>query len=164
MGRVFRGWPSCVLLVKFKELVREAECMEAELADAAPMSTELEELRQAIKSVSGQVDCGGRGTGSSGPLRGLFLQNAEPRAMAFIFNSPPSWRWMLPLVAGGAGDPLCPEGFNPEVCSAWAALGAALQRSRAAKEGHYACCAGGDAKAGGKVLAKAPIALAMLKV
>merc|ERR1712032_1610353 len=131
MQRAFRGWPSEIMLTKFKALAIEAEGLEKELANAGTVHDVLTDLRQAIRGVSLSQ---GAPNLSSGLIRGLFQQRNEQRALAFIFGDLPSWQWMLPLVPGGEGDPCEPESFNSDACDAWAALGAALKKATEAKK------------------------------
>jgi len=161
MQRTFRGWPSTVMLLKFKALAIEAEALEKEMSNAGAMHDVLTDLRQAIRSVALSED-GGHVHISSGAIRGLFQQRSEQRGLMFIFGEPPSWRWVLPLVPGGEGDPLMPESFNSDACKAWVSLGAALKKGSEAKKlgfsgGH------GHGKCGchGHKVATAPVSLSM---
>lgn len=127
LGKVCAGWPSQVLLLKFQSAFDHAQALEKELAkrqSASDSSPFLLELQRTLKRLRRQF----------GGIRGIFKANNLVRSFAGLFGAPLSWRWLLPLLPGGSGDPLRPTVFDRDACDAWAALSSLLQECHALRD------------------------------
>eukprot|EP00931_Biecheleriopsis_adriatica_P025485 TRINITY_DN15629_c0_g1_i1.p1 TRINITY_DN15629_c0_g1~~TRINITY_DN15629_c0_g1_i1.p1 ORF type:complete len:368 (-),score=53.00 TRINITY_DN15629_c0_g1_i1:15-1046(-) len=119
LNQVATGWPSYVLLKKFKAAMSLAEEIDARADSNAEPSVHVLQLRRAVARLTLRP---GRYLGPFAPVSGV-LEGLEQ-----VFGERPSWRWALPLRPGGTGDPLQPKFYNAEVCAAWAELATCLSR------------------------------------
>jgi len=127
--RIAPGWPSQVLMHKFKALNRDAKLLVAELSEAQrllhggdPQRMVAQAMIEKIKRAGGQVTRGGGGRlGNS--LRGPFRAENFRGSLVLVFGDPVMWHWLLPFVPGGSGDPLRPVSYCKDACEAWANLG-----------------------------------------
>jgi len=65
-------------------------------------------------------------------LWGPFLGKRLGENLPIVFGSQRSWRWLLPLVPGGTGNPCQPASWCVEGCNAWARLGTAMEGAQEA--------------------------------
>lgn len=143
--RIFTGWPSQVMMYKFRELFQHAEGIKEDLGalfaalpegnktvDGVAIQAAIDELHEGLKHV--QIK-----EGSNLPCKGPFGSENPIITISIVFGSLPSWRWLLPLVAGGSGDPMQPTGCSIPVCEAWSNLAAAMRHgSKVIAEHHHA--------------------------
>lgn len=112
---------SQVLLKKYTDVAIYAHFAEHRYAAAFPAELPppgLADLRHSLSKIA----IPGHG------VRGLFMAGNLRNNLELVFGEPPSWRWLLPLRAGGPGNPLQPSTFiNAAACEAWAQLAAALE-------------------------------------
>eukprot|EP00450_Noctiluca_scintillans_P014893 CAMPEP_0194531640 /NCGR_PEP_ID=MMETSP0253-20130528/68998_1 /TAXON_ID=2966 /ORGANISM="Noctiluca scintillans" /LENGTH=413 /DNA_ID=CAMNT_0039377009 /DNA_START=162 /DNA_END=1403 /DNA_ORIENTATION=- len=108
------GWTSAVLESKFLEVVRTATAMKAETV--WPSNEEAQEFQSAISGVR-----------KNGSLKSPVAEPGVVANLVFVFGEPVSWRWCLPLVPGGLGDPLQPS-CDVEACRSWSLLANGLQK------------------------------------
>lgn len=136
--RIMAGWPSSVLLSQFSSLVRSAKLVLRDLQDAekrlektSPSDSETVMIAAVSKKLRSALDGLVRADGSrvQGTLKGPFTCKDTQEALQLAFGEPLSWRWLVPGVPGGTGDPIRPEKCNLEACAAWAALGSALEQA-----------------------------------
>jgi len=114
------GWPSGVLLTKFTDIATYAQ--EIVISHSAMPGTGIQLLQQANLRI----------IWPEGGLRGLFASNGTLLAsLEVVFGEPLSWRWFVPGVAGGRGDPLRPTHYNSDSCEAWASLSLAIEHHHA---------------------------------
>mmetsp|Transcript_98260 Transcript_98260/g.194668 ORF Transcript_98260/g.194668 Transcript_98260/m.194668 type:complete len:428 (+) Transcript_98260:74-1357(+) len=113
--KVRLGWPSGVQLTKFTDVATYAQ--EIVINSSGMPGASFQALQQANSRI----------LWPQGGLRGLFATNGTSVAsLEIVFGEPFSWRWFVPGVAGGRGDPLRPTHYNSDACEAWAGLAAAL--------------------------------------
>jgi len=134
--QIAAGWPSKVLMIKFKGLLDDATEIETEaleLKESVPPSlaegVELREAQVALRAAAKNVQF------QHQMLRGLtWGPFATKPKLAFeaLFGGPVSWRWLVPLVPGGTGDPFKPVAHRERSCEAWIELAKALARGSAA--------------------------------
>mmetsp|Transcript_16755 Transcript_16755/g.47690 ORF Transcript_16755/g.47690 Transcript_16755/m.47690 type:complete len:412 (+) Transcript_16755:69-1304(+) len=129
--RILGGWPSEVLYRRFKNLFKDGDALYKSLSDKAAalsmhdpgfdtLTSAARELQAALQQVSMH------GSRIPGNLWGPFL--AKPTdTFAAIFGEPLSWRWLLPLVRGGLGDPFRPTIPVEDACQDWVAVGTAME-------------------------------------
>jgi len=129
LGKVSAGWPSAVLEFKYDTIVCHAREMEKEAASGAQQGDEgtcaawVPIFRKTIARVQQ----------SGGGLRGLFAAQDFVGSLSFVFGEPPSWRWLLPMRAGGLGDPLRPTVHDSDACAAWGELNYVMESYVVAK-------------------------------
>jgi len=111
---VSNGWTSAVMESKFCEVVRTATAMKAETV--WPSNEEAQEFQSAISGVR-----------KNGSLKSPVAEPGVVANLVFVFGEPVSWRWCLPLVPGGMGDPLQPS-CDVEACRSWSLLASGLQK------------------------------------
>lgn len=114
------GWPSGVLLTKFTDIATYAQ--EIVMSHSAMPGTGMQLLQQANSRI----------IWPQGGLRGLFATSGTLVAsLEIVFGEPLSWRWFVPGVAGGRGDPLRPTHYNADACEVWADLSLAIESHHA---------------------------------
>lgn len=120
LNQIFAGWASRVLCMKFRGILTRArtavKTLEAQELGCETSSARLQPLQRACKRVNAL----------SGFCRGLFVASHAVESLAFVFGEPPSLLWLLPLRAGGTGQPLEPTACDQDACVAWSALGEVL--------------------------------------
>mmetsp|Transcript_94960 Transcript_94960/g.188091 ORF Transcript_94960/g.188091 Transcript_94960/m.188091 type:complete len:437 (-) Transcript_94960:443-1753(-) len=139
------GYHSHVMVQKFRDLHRDGVILHEEIQAriaALPMAAPgsegrplhearlLEagsELSQAVQNLRTGIS-----NGHNYLLWGPFMGDRLWANLPMVFGSEYSWRWLLPLVPGGTGDPFQPASWNPKGCSAWTQLGAAMESCREA--------------------------------
>eukprot|EP00930_Biecheleria_cincta_P014300 TRINITY_DN12365_c0_g3_i1.p1 TRINITY_DN12365_c0_g3~~TRINITY_DN12365_c0_g3_i1.p1 ORF type:complete len:450 (-),score=61.55 TRINITY_DN12365_c0_g3_i1:279-1628(-) len=124
------GWPSFVMLTKFRGVQQRASTLGK---DMEKLSARIHEHPPALKPLA-EAYAGITWKGDRHNIRGLFLAAGIIEALAQVFGEPCSWRWLLPLLPGGSGDPRRPVSFNAEVCSSWRSLAAIVHEHEAALE------------------------------
>lgn len=135
--RAVAGWPSKVLMLKFKGLLKDAMALESEaqklkefvpqkLQEGLDLRAAHNDLRSAIKMVQFQHPLLG------GLLWGPFIGMNPKERIATVFGEPMSWRWCVPLTAGGTGNPFQPAAHSKRACDAWIEIATAMKRGRAA--------------------------------
>jgi len=134
IGKTSAGWPSHVLLVKFQGIYDLAvrvgnEQLERQQAGAA--APQLEALQQLLRRLRRRT----------GGIRGFLRAGDLLGSLALVFGEPPSWRWLLPLLPGGSGDPLQPTVFDVKACEDWAALAQILHGCNATVAADQMVCA-----------------------
>lgn len=137
LARIGPGWPSRLLMAKFYSIDRSAKSLMSDLAEAqktlektSPGDTEtvvIDAMSKKLTSAVAGVTRGKRMFKNS--ISGPFLCDDLQGALTLAFGEPPCWRWAVPLLAGGAGDPIRPEKFDREACKAWATLASALDQA-----------------------------------
>lgn len=136
--RIAPGWPSQVMMTKFKSLNNNAKQMVTELFETQKMFPEgdperivLQAAIEKIRRAGAQVTRGGGGR-IGNALQGPFRADTFYTTLFTIFGDPILWHWLIPFVPGGSGDPLRPESCNVDACEAWAGLASAMDIGNAA--------------------------------
>jgi len=136
--RIMAGWPSSVMLAQFYSLERSAKLVLRDLQDAektlertSPSDPETVMIAAVAKKLRAAIDGLVRADGSrvQRALKGPFSCKDTQEALQLAFGEPLSWRWFVPGLPGGTGDPIRPDTCNLEACAAWAALGSALEQA-----------------------------------
>lgn len=113
------GWPSSVMLAKYEGLFHYSTSLVLKYQQREKEG----DLDRAefTKSFANARDDVVRSRGAG--LRGIFNAGNFVSSLEFAFGAPVSWRWLLPLVPGGTGDPFSPDLCDESACEAWAQLG-----------------------------------------
>mmetsp|Transcript_36218 Transcript_36218/g.101982 ORF Transcript_36218/g.101982 Transcript_36218/m.101982 type:complete len:246 (+) Transcript_36218:3-740(+) len=130
--RILMGWPSRVMLEKFRSLNQAGKELSSDLAAMAEKCRE--ESRPDAPDFKGAIDALRRANSEieyrSGQFRGMlrspFKSADSMNNFIAVFGSYPGWRWLLPMVPGGSGDPIQPPAVHAPACDAWLKLVAAL--------------------------------------
>jgi len=126
------GWPYRVLMNKFAQVYKHAGSIEERIFGAQQQTNSKPSARSAERQMKLLDDFQHSGRRLQRPtrrgLRGLCATEGILEGLVFLFGSPPSWRWLLPLVPGGTGNSLELAMWNPDVCEAWAAFSRALEK------------------------------------
>lgn len=136
--RATAGWPSKILMLKFKGLLKDATALESEaqklkefVPQSLPEGVELREAHSDLRTAISMVQF--RNPYFQGLLWGLFI-GKDPRVTVAtsVFGEPISWRWCVPLLPGGAGNPFRPTMHSTRSCDAWIGIASAMKRGLAA--------------------------------
>jgi len=147
------GMPSGILGLKMSTVVKDARMLVGTLRQACGRMTQMDPERNTMIHATRQLDAAiGQVRLPTGPYAdsvwGPFAGEKPWSCIEAVFGSPCSWRWWLPFVPGGTGDPIRPTphpgGISLAICEAWANLSTVLQQAnevlakRLWAEGEYA--------------------------
>lgn len=143
--QVAAGFHSQVMMRKFVALLDDGLVLEekmrscmARLPPPGPGGAECEEfvaLRDSadeIRLAANALRSGVKGVAFAKQdlVWGPFLGEKPSENLPIIFGAKPSWRWCLPLVPGGTGDPHRPSCHSARGCKAWGRLAAGMERGQ----------------------------------
>lgn len=131
---ILAGWTHGVLRQKFEALLKEAKDLESQCSGQLTAGTDesmlrsqnavrnLYKARQALYLEFRKKEHDARGVF-------WFTGNAllDSPGTQRLFGGKPSWRWLLPLVPGGDGDPFVLPFCDWQSCKDWVAFGEARE-------------------------------------
>lgn len=117
LASISAGWPSAVMRTKYEGLFCYASMLlkkylQREDADYSDFTESLVTARDKVIHSKG---------GNS--LRGIFQAGDFVSNVELAFGAPVSWRWLLPFIPGGTGNPYSPALCHDDACEAWQNLG-----------------------------------------